>query len=84
MSDASMAADFPEDDSNSTSTLVRAAVVFCRMIQATLVALAGIFVLGGLQMNIIAFAAIGIFALVLLGFAGVVEGVVRLIRGRSG
>jgi len=77
----SVTADTIEE--GSTSTLARASVIFCRVVQVTLVGLAGIFVIGGLQMNLIAFAAIGVFALVLLGFAGVVEGVVRLIRGRS-
>jgi hypothetical protein len=80
MSDASMTA---ETTDTSTSTLTTAAVVCCRIMQGVLVALAAVFVLGGLQMNVIVFAAIGVFALVLLGFAGVVEGVVRLVRGRS-
>jgi hypothetical protein len=67
------------------SELAGAAVVFCRVAQFILVALAALFVIGSLMagMNIIAFAAIGVFALVLLGFVGVVEGVVRLVRGRS-
>jgi hypothetical protein len=79
-----MTADTIEE--GSTSALARAAVVFCRVVQVALVVLAVIFILGSLMagMNVIAFAAIGVFALVLLGFAGVVEGVARLIRGRSG
>jgi hypothetical protein len=66
-------------------TLQSAAVVFCRVVQFFLVAFAAVVILGSLigGMNVIAFAAIGVFALVLLGFVGVVEGVVRLIRGRS-
>jgi uncharacterized membrane protein len=84
MSDANVSADLAKDD--SASTLARAGVIFCRVVQFVLVALAALFVIGSLMagVNVIAFAAIGVFALVLLGFAGVVEGVVRLIRGRSG
>ncbi|WP_411715132.1 hypothetical protein [Natronomonas sp.] len=44
-----------------------------RIVQIVLIGLTGIFILGGLNMNLIAFAAIGIFALVLLAFAGVIE-----------
>lgn len=44
-----------------------------RVGQVVLVALAVIFLIGGLEMNILAFATIGIFALVLLGGVGVIE-----------
>lgn len=44
-----------------------------RIVQIILIGLAVIFVGGGLSMNVIQFAALGIFALVLLGFAGFIE-----------
>jgi hypothetical protein len=91
MTDDAVSTDNPESmplnadttDEDSPSTLATIAVACCRLVQGVLVAAAAVFILGALQMNAIAFAAIGVFALVLLGFAGVVEGVVRLIRGHS-
>jgi len=80
MSDATIPADTTPND---PSTLARVAIACCRLVQGVLVAAAAVFILGSLMAgaNVIAFAAIGVFALVLLGFAGVVEGVVRLLRG---
>jgi len=73
-----------EETEASASLLARVAVLFCRVVQFGLVAVAGLLIIGGLQMNVIVFASVALFALVLLGFAGAVEGAVRLIRGRSG
>lgn len=44
-----------------------------RVVQLVLVAVAVILLIGGLEMNMIAFAAIGIFALVLLAGVGIIE-----------
>lgn len=49
-----------------------------RIVQLILIGLAVISVGGGLSMNVIQFVAIGVFALVLLGFAGFIE--VLIIR----
>jgi len=93
MTDDAVSTDNPESmplnadttDEDSASTLATVAIACCRLVQTVLVAAAAVFTVGSLMAgaNVIAFAAIGVFALVLLGFAGVVEGVVRLIRGHS-
>jgi hypothetical protein len=62
----------------------RIAVACVRTAQVALALVAAVFVLGALQMNVITFAAIGVFALVLLAFAGLLELVVNAIRGRAG
>jgi len=69
--------------SNANAEILKAIAMLFRIIQAALVGFAAIFVLGSLAggVNVIAFAAIGVFALVLLGFAAVVEGIVRVLRG---
>jgi len=56
------------------------AILFCRVVQAALVIMTALLILGGLSQNILAFMALTVFGLVLLAFAGVTEGVVRLIR----
>jgi len=73
-------------DSPDTPAVATAAVLFLRLVQVALGLVAAIAVLGPLLggMNVIAFAALGVFALVCLGFVGVVQIVVNAIRGRWG
>lgn len=63
--------------------IVKAAILFGRILQVCLVLLAVLLVTGTVlgDMNVIAFGAISIFALVLLAFAGAVEAGIRLGRG---
>lgn len=63
----------PEPEGSETGTLKKLGYWGGRIVQSILTFLAVIFVIGGLNLNVIQFAAIGIFALVLLGFAGVIE-----------
>jgi len=67
-----------------SASVARAGIIFLRMVQGSLVLAALITVLGALTMNMIAGLALFVFALVLLGFAAVAEGLVRLVRGRWG
>lgn len=62
-----------EPKESGTSAIKKLGYWGGRIVQLVLIALAVIFVGGGLSMNAIQFAAIGIFALVLLGFGGVIE-----------
>jgi len=66
------------------TAFARAVVIFLRIVQGALVLAALITSLGALSMNIIAALSLLVFGLVLLGFAGVTEGVIRLVRGRWG
>jgi uncharacterized membrane protein YvbJ len=68
--------DKPESEGSETSALKKIGYWGGRIVQAILTLLAVIFLIGGLSMNVIQFAAIGIFALVLLGFAGIIEVVI--------
>jgi len=64
------------------SEIGRALAILVRIIQVGLALFAIVFVVGSLLggMNVIAFAAIGILALVLLGFVLVLELTVRPLR----
>ena len=66
----------PESEEGETSTLKKLGYWGGRSVQVVLVFLAVVFIVGGLSMNVIQFAAIGVLALVLLGFAGVIEVIV--------
>jgi len=66
---------------NAPTELLRGLVILARVGQVGLVAIAGILALGSLQMPVIYLASISVFALVLLGFAGVLQGVIRVLRG---
>lgn len=75
------------DTATTTTTtdahpIAKASVLFLRIVQLALAGLAAMFVAGGLigGMNVLQFAAIGVLALVLLGFVGVVEILVRGVR----
>jgi len=67
-----------------TVSIAGIGVVAVRAIQWTLGALAVVFIVGGLlaNVNVIAFAALGILALVLLAFVGVLELAVWGVRRR--
>jgi len=67
-----------------TVSLAGIGVVAVRAIQFILGALAVVFIVGGLlaNVNVIAFAALGILALVLLAFVGVLELAVWGVRRR--
>jgi len=69
--------------SNANAEILKAIALLFRIIQVALVGFAVVFVLGSLMggVNVFTFLAIAVFALVLLGFAGVVEGIVRVLRG---
>jgi len=71
-------------DTDDAATGVRVTVIFARIVQALLVFLAVVTVAGAMSMNMITGIALLVLALVLLAFAGVVEAVVRLVRGRWG
>ncbi|AFH22457.1 hypothetical protein OSG_eHP27_00025 [environmental Halophage eHP-27] len=67
-----------------TVSIAGIGVVAVRAIQFILGALAVVFIVGGLlaNVNVIAFAALGILALVLLAFVGVLELAVWGVRRR--
>jgi uncharacterized membrane protein YvbJ len=71
----------PEPEENETSAIKKLGYWGGRIVQLVLIGLAVIFIGGSLSMNVIQFAAIGILALVLLGFAGVIE--VLIVRPSS-
>lgn len=71
-----------EPEESGTSTIKKLGYWGGRIVQLVLIGLAVIFIGGSLSMNVIQFAAIGILALVLLGFAGVIEFLV--VRPSSG
>jgi hypothetical protein len=60
-----------------------AAVVLGRVVQVMLAGLAAVTILGSLVggANVLVFAAVSLFALVLLAFVGVVEAAVRGVKG---
>jgi len=63
-------------------TLRRVTVYLARGVQVTLAGLAALFLAAGLWESFFAFVMLGVFALVLLGFVGVVELLaVRPLRG---
>lgn len=65
-------------------TVAGASVMFLRAIQVVTVGLAAVFIVGGLlaNVNILAFTALGVLALVLFGFVGVLELAARGIKSR--
>jgi len=69
---------------SDTAPLANAAILGTRVVQVSLVCLSVVFVLGSLaaNMNVVAFAAICVFALVQLAFVAVFEALARGIRAR--
>jgi len=72
----------PEPGESGTSAIKKLGYWGGRIVQLILIGLAVIFLGGGVSMNAIAFIMLALFALVLLGFAGVVEFLV--VRPSSG
>ena len=54
-------------------TLIYSGAVFARVVQVTLSLVAVLLVLGGLTTPVFVFVALGVFALVLFGFVGIIE-----------
>lgn len=82
--DATVTASKPQADDSPTdwgSVVARAALVLTRVLQGTFTAFGVVFVIGGFSMNIIQFAVLGIFALVLFALVGILELVARGLKG---
>ena len=62
-----------DTDDDSSNTFTKAVHATARLIQAVLAVVAVVLLIGGLDMNVLQFAVIGIFALVLFAIVGVVE-----------
>jgi hypothetical protein len=62
-----------DTDDDSSTTFTKAVYAIARLIQVVLAVVAVVLLIGGLDMNVLQFAVIGIFALVLFAIVGVVE-----------
>jgi len=66
-----------------TKPYLKTGVLFCRTLQAMLAGLAALVILGAFlaNLNLTSFMPFALFAIVLLAFALVLEGVARLVKG---
>jgi uncharacterized membrane protein YvbJ len=62
-----------ETEDGDTSGVKKGAYLLARLVQIVVAGVAVLLLIGGLNMNVLQFAALGIFSLVLLGIVGVVE-----------